>query len=477
MTRGQEACSQSLRDDAGTSGTDGLDSVPMSDELEDEYHQEVTPADRTPSPWSDMDSSSSSGRSSHNLNEAKAELSTVDAFDAERREQKVYINTNVEVLVRIHTAIKRSGLKFRNKRADEVLLQDEKAFRLLQHEEGDLIALSRPCGEHEMFRRYLARLVLANGYVHGLLQRLNHENHEERRANQDLPPWRRVVHIILRSYFYDPARLTIVQRRLVDANVVRRNRMIHAGSLFRPRRIPEVQDADWDRGYDSLIQPITQVPTETPVTVQPARAMPGPLILSTFQSNAEEKKPVSSFIAQPATELGSVFSITGALMSPRSNRTAATKMSARVGHLDYPKCPAQHGHFSCPYCPNVLSDEYTRRDKWRYVAILPFILAVLNDGFYQSLVLTRSILELTWHKTCAHTCAFSRIASRRTRCSAPPTSGCPTWLATTQNSNGIAPSAQRLDPEARHILKTPTTTLSISKGILLSHIRLSIQQS
>lgn len=369
MTRGQEACPQSPRDYAGTSGTDELDSVPMSEELEDEYHQEVTSADRTSSPWSDMDSSSSSGRSSHNLNEVEAELSTVDVFDAERHEQKAYINTNVEVLVRIHTAIKRSGLKFRNKRADEVLMQDEKAFRHLKHEEGDFIALSHPCGEHEIFRRYLARLVLGNGYIHGLLQRLNHEGHDKRRANHDLPAWRRVVHIVLRSYFYDPARLTIVQKRLVDANVVRRNRMIHAGNLFKTTTSPEAQEEDQDLDYDRTVQSITRVPIEATLTVQPAQAVSRPLTLPTIKSNSEEKKPVSSFIAQPATELGSVFSITGAFMPPRSSRTAATKMSARVGHLDYPKCPAQHGHFSCPYCPNVLSDEYTRRYKWRYVAI------------------------------------------------------------------------------------------------------------
>ncbi|KAI0543777.1 hypothetical protein F4679DRAFT_81353 [Xylaria curta] len=40
-------------------------------------------------------------------------------------------------------------------------------------------------------------------------------------------------------------------------------------------------------------------------------------------------------------------------------------MSDRVGHLDYPKCPAKHGQFPCPYCPIILTEDYTKKEKWR----------------------------------------------------------------------------------------------------------------
>ncbi|KAJ1322996.1 enhanced entry protein LpnE [Microdochium nivale] len=327
---------------------------------------------RTPSPWSDMASSSSGSRRSD-----KFQAPSNDGQDPnenfhqkELREQKVYINTNLQVLIRIHTAIKRSGLKFRNKRADDELREKEEAYLHVRHHEGERVALSQPCGEHEVFRRYLTQLVLANGYTYNLLQRLGALKVEASLDNDVKNPYG-VALVILGAYFRDPFRLTTVQRRLINANVVRRNRLIYGGNSSQQPMRPKPQAVEQlQQGAMPPINPTIQgsfVLDPVPTLVSPTSAQAVSYAVKPAINSLEhdEKKPISSYVAQPATELGSIFSITGALMPARTNRSAATKMSARVGHLDYPKCPAEHGHFPCPYCPNVLSDEYTRKDKWR----------------------------------------------------------------------------------------------------------------
>lgn len=321
-------------------------------------------------------------------------------------EQRVYIENNLEVLIRIHTAIKRSGLKFRNKRADDGLSQSEQEFERQKLTLGAHRALAGPDGEHERFRRYLAKLVLRNGYTENLISRLNfsiyelvaterpqdamelrdsqHSQDQERSeiAGRSVHGQTKESHavllqtkimIVLRAYFYDPARLTTVQRRLIDANIVRRNRMTHAGKASKaPSHV---------RDENSTIISVTKSPTPqrtslmaSNITPSSSNLLPSPASRPVTQSK-QGSQVTKSFVAQPATALESNFSITGALKpSIRSTaRSAGTKMSARVGHLDYPSCPAKEdsdGPFPCEYCPMILPQEYKKKERWRFVTSL-----------------------------------------------------------------------------------------------------------
>ncbi|KAF4428916.1 hypothetical protein F53441_14029 [Fusarium austroafricanum] len=321
--------------------------------------------DRTPSPWSDMgDSTGSPARSPAEGVEDKA---AGDLY----QEPKFYIETNLEILIRIHAAIKKSGLKFRNKRADDDLMRAEERYQLEKTRLGEHTALygsDTSIGEHERFRLFLTRRVLQNGYKEGLLrhidgniQRFITAHGPESEDHPYIISQRRIL-LIFRAYLYDPARLTTIQRRLINANVVRRNRLIHAGGAEKaqsrtrqddpklPLKLPTVKE---------VAQP-SQVEDQTSDHLEPISAA------QPSQSPSLPKpKSRKSFVSQAATGLASNFSITDALSPTRKTKSAATKMSARVANIDYPKCPANQGPFPCPYCPSILSHAYTKRTKWR----------------------------------------------------------------------------------------------------------------
>ncbi|KAF5572636.1 Hsp70 chaperone protein [Fusarium pseudocircinatum] len=278
---------------------------------------------RTPSPWSDMtDGTGTEAKTSSDEDE--------DADGDLYREQKFYIETNVEILLRIHAAIKKSGLKFRNQRADDDLARAEERFQHEKSRLGEHNALygSDPSiGEHERFRRFLTRLVLQNGYKEELLRSIESNiqrfiiNHGPETNNHRYLNRQRKLLAVFRAFLYDPSRLTPIQRRLINANVTEEWKPNH------PSQVPAV------------------APSYTP----------------------HIPKPMSrkSFVSQTATGLASNFSITNALVSMKKTESAATKMSGRVATIDYPKCPASRGPFPCPYCPLILSHAYTERSKWR----------------------------------------------------------------------------------------------------------------
>lgn len=335
-----------------------------------------------------------------------AESQGEDAYSAPSidiyAEQRVYIENNLEILIRIHTAIKLSGLKLRNKRADDALRHSEQEYARQKRILGAHEALAGPDGKHERFRRYLTKLVLQNGYTEDFMRRLSFDIYQlaaaerwqdvrERRESEDSrdqerpqsaggpAPSRRKegyavllktkIMVVIRAYLYDSARLTTVQRRLIDANIVRRNRMIHAGSASKT---PSHMGEDRTNTTPHIKSQIKSIPqrnalTAGNITPSSSNLSPSPALRPVTQSK-QGSQTTKSFVAQPATALESNFSITGALKPAlRSTaRSAGTKMSARVRHLDYPSCSAKEdGPFPCDYCPMILPPEYQKKEKWR----------------------------------------------------------------------------------------------------------------
>lgn len=233
--------------------------------------------------------------------------------------------------------------------------------------------------------------------------------------------------VVFRAYFYDPARLTVVQRRLINANVIRRNRLIHAGNATKA---PSQTELEQPRPPHK--RSIARDAIQRSLVAGPANPLPLPSPSSPPKVKQGESTAGKSFVAQPATALESRFSITGGLTPPKTTKSAATKMSARVGHLDYPKCPAKEGKFPCPFCPMILTDEYTKKSRWRYV----------ENPFHKWLNLFILMeLEGMFPKTSALTSASSRTANSQTTCSHQRTNGCHTWQGFTPRWNGFVQSA------------------------------------
>ncbi|KAH6887068.1 hypothetical protein B0T10DRAFT_575574 [Thelonectria olida] len=324
---------------------------------------------RAHSPYSDSDPDSESsqweGRSSPSAFLGEAEP-CLDLY----MEQRYYIETNIDILLRIHTAIKRSGLKFRNKRADDALERAEEEYQLLRHRVGENTALNDSrIGEHERFRRFLTKVVLCRGYQQHLIHRMQQDIHAggtQGLLGYDILLQTKVM-IVIRAFLKDKARLTPVQRRLIDANVTRRNRFLHAGRARKTGgQTQEVQDKS--TALDKMEKKTTIATWATDDSASPNRQqatdLPPPLL--PVSRKGKEKADQNDSVAQSSTALGSNFTIGGAMAAvSKSTKSAATRMSARIEHLDYPKCPGDDGPFECPLCPEILPEDYNQKKRWR----------------------------------------------------------------------------------------------------------------
>ncbi|SCV50619.1 related to hsp70 protein [Fusarium fujikuroi] len=331
----------------------------------DGQHLTIEELSRTPSPWSDM--TDGTGTEAKLSNEDEIEKADAGLY----QEQKFYIQTNLEILLRIHAAIKKSGLKFRNQRADDALAKAEEIFQHEKSRLGEHKALHGSdviLGEHERFRRFLTRLVLQNGYKEGLLRSIESNiqrfiiKHGPETNDHPYIHLQRKLLVVFRAFLYDTSRLTPIQGRLINANVVRRNRLIHAGNAKKAQSRTKQDKPQLSQRLSIAKEVIQQSQIEERKPDHPGKIKAAtPSFTPPVPATISRK----SSISQPATWLASNFSRTTALVPIKKTKSAATKMSARVASIDYPKCPATKGPFPCPYCPSILSHAYTERAKWR----------------------------------------------------------------------------------------------------------------
>ncbi|KAK1483651.1 protein kinase domain-containing protein [Colletotrichum tamarilloi] len=337
--------------------------------------------DRAPSPWSCMGSGGGEGPASA-VGDGEEKDEEIEDAEYQRKdahlplssdeyaEQRAYIENNLVVLIRIYTAIKLSGLKLRNKRADDALKQAEQEYERQKLTIGAHKALASQDGGHERFRRYLTKLVLRNDYTEDLIRGLSFMIYQSGEAKWDpnvteSRDWedsqdpecsqyarelnegqigesyevllQKKLLVVLRAYLCDPARLTIVQRRLIDANVVRRNRLVHAGSASMAS----------PHAPKGLTQPARQIEPLNKSIVQRSSLMAGNVTSSSYNLvSSTASRPVTqsnhgaqatkSFVAQAATALESRFSITGALTP--AVRSTARSAGTKIGHVAQDLC-------------------------------------------------------------------------------------------------------------------------------------------
>ncbi|KAH6989182.1 hypothetical protein BKA56DRAFT_575214 [Ilyonectria sp. MPI-CAGE-AT-0026] len=275
------------------------------------------------SPWSEFSDEETKG---------KAKTTLVASLDSDDSGPKFFITTNLNLLARMSIAIRRSGAKLRYLKADEYLKT---------HMDDN---------EYMELRKHLFFLIQVGPYEQRLLNELGCQV-----SAGQLP---QTVEIVIRAWIFDPSRITPIQQQLIETNVTRRNRIVHARRMF---------------DKDALTKP-----GEGPPISQMSEA-PLPPIIQPEQVDLNKRKPnrtkspgqpssqhVESTRSWTATELGSRFVLPNILPSKaKETQSIVTKMTRTGFKQDYPPCPTHQGSFQCPYCVQVLPEEYLSKWRWR----------------------------------------------------------------------------------------------------------------
>ncbi|RSL48779.1 hypothetical protein CEP53_009416 [Fusarium sp. AF-6] len=258
--------------------------------------------------------------------------------DAVVKDQIYYIETTIRFLSEISMAIRKSGTKFRHQRVDSLLAARE--------------------SELEGFGDYLRLLVLMSPRkvygLHGVS--LQH-------SLTGSPAWKNLW-IIMKAYFTDAQRLTPVQTRLIQANLVRRNRFeLYLARYRRRTRAQERLQLPQIQGAKVTVHPAKRDPSAPTPT-------PSQSHVSQTLSKTNEKAPIqplSQQSSQSATNIGSF--VMPQHPHEQKARSVSTKLSEGVFKQDYPKCPGAEGQsFWCPYCAQLLDASYSdpkKSKRWR----------------------------------------------------------------------------------------------------------------
>lgn len=256
------------------------------------------------------DSGSSGGENDSN--------STVTDGEVENpfSEQMENVQTILNQLARISMAIRRSGSKYRHHKADSSLLEEE----------------------FDDFKNHLAVLILL--------------------ASSDAQPHEQHIS----ETKFDAERLTAIQKRLIHANVIRRNRIQYATQ--RMRQIQESQSL-----VTAAIQPPpanAQAPRVTHTDSELVELVPPKSVVSKIHSVTVTHSVNAPSIAPTATEIGSEFNLRNVVS--RKTPSTMTKITRTGAEQDYPRCPkpTKDGMLQCPYCADVLPAEYSEnKARWK----------------------------------------------------------------------------------------------------------------
>ncbi|KAK7931000.1 hypothetical protein PG985_001712 [Apiospora marii] len=264
--------------------------------------------------------------------------SDVDSHPSETEDsifglQKFSLRLTIDQLARFSTMIRRSGTKFRFGRADSRLIMSD----------------------HLEFQEELSVSILLGSLT--------------------LDPRSSFTVDVLESNGFE--QLTIVQQRLVQGNIFRRNRIMHATKSIPTAKQTSKRDASnmleqfdaW--GGSGLSNNITDT--------TPQRQQPTP------QDSQAERHTTPSITgtrmtrltAITATEIGPHFKPD--LSTLKSSPSITTEVTKTGFKQDYPRCPnpATKGFIKCPYCADMLPAGYKKNViRWKgHVAqdILPYM--------------------------------------------------------------------------------------------------------
>lgn len=261
---------------------------------------------RTGASWDSMSNESSMSPSSSEDEVSNAVLAELIS----------YVKMIIGQLQRISLAIKKSGNKYRFERVDATLDEDTL----------------------ENFRKYLTTIIL-----------MGFEDTEARELN--------TTQKIKRASDY--SRLSSIQRRMVRANMLRRNR-IEAATGSQTKQHCSTS-AEKHQESVSYAENPTAFETTSRVS-RPEISQPAPSITVTTtcrSATREEAMLEAATIVASATEVGSKLDIKH-LLAKRPTSTA-TRMTRIGASQIYPGCPGARpdGAVICPYCNDILPEEYS----------------------------------------------------------------------------------------------------------------------
>lgn len=235
-------------------------------------------------------------------------------------EHMSYVKSILGQLSRLAVAIRKSGNKDRCRKADASL--DESTFA--------------------EFRKHLAVVIL--------------RAFEDPEA-QHLPASEKMTRAS------DYTRLNKVQKRLVHANILRRNRievMAQSGNLrtrlTRSTQQPEPLVKSFDIAASRVVP---QQPKPNLTTSRPAP-----------QVNSVAGQSQTATATATITEAGSDLDDRLKLILARKSVSAGTNMTRIGASQAYPRCPSRNmdGSLICPYCNDMLPTEYAEpryRESWK----------------------------------------------------------------------------------------------------------------
>ncbi|KAK3319881.1 hypothetical protein B0T19DRAFT_433240 [Cercophora scortea] len=216
--------------------------------------------------------------------------------------------------------------------------------------------------ELESFRRYLVHLVLIGPIRVCLLLRgcdLDLSESGQRMSDKERT-W-----MLLRSYFFDDARLSPIQQRLIRANLVRRNRF----NTYR-RKLEKLSSKQAARPNpnEPRAAGVARDPAIEPTRLGRESAPSAVARKTSTLSQIPQSTTRSLRASEPATEISPSF-----VAPTQAGRQVATKsvtsgVSQGVMKHDYPKCPVKNEDFWCPCCAQPLNSAYSdpkKTIKWR----------------------------------------------------------------------------------------------------------------
>jgi hypothetical protein len=248
-------------------------------------------------------------------------LHSIGNADEPFSEQMFNVKTILGQLARISTAIRRSGAKYRYRKADASL--KEECF--------------------EDFKTHLTVVILMGSI----------EASTEEPADTTA----------IRARITDSKRLTAVQEQLIRANIVRRNRIIFATRSMKPVETPASQQPQQQPAR------VIEVPT---ATAEPtSRLSQKPTKPTSDEPAIPPQVPsiIAPSITQTATEMGSQFNRQHAVGPKKSTLSVVTRVTRTGTTQDYPSCPEPISDelLQCPYCADLLPAIYSKnQSRWRY---------------------------------------------------------------------------------------------------------------
>lgn len=230
-------------------------------------------------------------------------------------EQMFNIKLILGQLVRISTAIRRSGAKFRYRKADESLKEDD----------------------FMDFKTHLTAVILMGAIKTGSEQRHN--------INE------------LHRLVTDSRQLTSVQKRLIHANVLRRNRIMFATRSVHSKK------ATKSKPSTTPTRPIAEPSSITLPAPESHRKADKLVTLTPSVSSA-----IAPSVAHTATEIGSNIDLGRSAGAQKSSPSVVTRVTRTGAVLDYPSCPRLNSEdlLQCPYCADILPADYSKNpNRWR----------------------------------------------------------------------------------------------------------------